>query len=167
MALGVSIGVLVLLVPVQRIALRDLRRLEQDYMAAREPTACATAALEPYAFDLDDLEELDAVVEDLVRGALAESEELHERFAERRVAPVPPIKAAREELADALDAQVALYRAMLDDPDGSQDELRVLGRSNNRFERRAARARNLLLVGKPTGWDRRFACDTEPTAPRR
>ena len=161
-----SVGVLVLLIPFQRIALRDLRRLEQDYMAAREPTACATAALEPYAFDLDDLDELDRVVEDLVRGALSESEQLHERFAERRVAPVPPISSTRDALADALDAQVALYRAMLEDPQGSRDELRVLGRSNNDFERRAARVRNLLLVGKPTGWDQRFMCDTEPPEPR-
>ena len=161
-----SVGVLVLLIPFHRIALRDLRRLEQDYMAAREPTACANAALEPYAFDLDDLEELDAVVEDLVRGALAESEELHETFGDRSVAPVPPISTARGALADALEAQVALYRAMLEDPQGSGDELRRLGRSNNDFERRAARARNVLLVGKPTGWDRRFMCDSEPPAPR-
>lgn len=159
-----SAVVIVACVPIQRVGLRDLRLLERDYIAAREPTACALMSLEPYAFGKIDLDEIDAVVEDLVRQALAESEQLKEQFEQRQVAPIPRVSTARDALAAALDAQVALYRAMLDDPTGSEDELRRLGKSNNEFERRAARARNLLLVGEPTGWNLRFVCDGEPSA---
>lgn len=149
-------------VPLQRVALRDLRQLERDYIAAREPTACATQGLVPLAFsDFTDAE-LDSTLEALISEAREESEAERQRFRRRTVAPIPPVRSAREALAEALDAQVALYDALVEDPQGSYDELKRLGRLNNTFERRAARARNLLLVGQPTGWKQRFICDEEP-----
>jgi len=147
---------------VHRIALRDLRRLEQDYIAAREPTACATQSLVPLALGRLDLKDLDDVLVILTHEAHAASVELRDDFERRRVFPFPPVRGARAALAEALDEQVALYDAMIKTPDASEDELRRLGRANTRFERRAETARNFLLVGEGEGWARRFVCDDEP-----
>ena len=160
-----SAVVIVLLVGVavgHRAAVRDLRRLEGDYLAAREPTACATQGLLPFAFGRIDLDEFDAALEELVVDAGRESDELRRRFGRRHVGPFPPVRDARDALADALRAQTALYEAMITTPADSEDELRELGRRNAVVERRLARARSALLVGRPTGWDRRFQCDDPP-----
>jgi hypothetical protein len=147
---------------VHRVALRDLRRLEQDYIAAREPTACATQELVPLALGPDGRDSLDATVLKLTKQALSQSVRLRDDFTGRKVAPFPPVRSARSALAEALDKQVALYQAMVDDPDTTDDDLRALGHANTRFERRAESARRLLLVGKGSGWARRFVCDVEP-----
>ena len=163
-ALVVVAVLLVVLGIGHRIALRDLRRLEADYVAAREPTACATQSLLPFAFGKIDFEALDAELERLVTEAGEESHQLREGFDDRQVLPIGPVADARRALTAALDAQTDLYDAMLRDPAGSDDELRRLGRRNTAVERRFERARNVLLVGRPNGWDRRFVCDDPPPA---
>ena len=149
---------------VHRAALADLRQIERDYLAAREPTACATQGLLPFAFGEIDLEELDRALEELVVEAGRESAEVRRRVEGRRVAPFPPVRSARDALEDALRAQTSLYEAMIERPDESEEELRALGRRNADVERKLARARNTLIVGRPTGWDRRFVCDEPPPA---
>ena len=160
--LGLILFILAAAVVVHRFALGDLRRLEADYIAAREPTACANQSLVPFAFGDEDIDDLDAALEEAIRDALDESQALRRRVTGAQVTAVPPVRDTQHALEDALDAQVALYQAMLDDPDNADDELTALGRDNNTFERRAGRLRNLLLVGAGDGWSRRFACDDPP-----
>ena len=162
--LGGALVVLAAGVAVQRAALADLRQIERDYVAAREPTACATQGLLPFAFGQIDLEELDAALEELVVEAGQESAEVRRLVDRRRVLPYPPVRGAHEALTDALRAQTVLYEAMIERPADSDEELRALGQRNAAVERKLARARNTLLVGRPTGWDRRFACDEPPPA---
>ena len=146
-----------------RVALRDLRGVESDYLAAREITACATQSLLPHAFGEDlDFDALDADLDRLTREAADASLELARAFERDDVAAFPPVRAARDRLATALAAQAALYAALVADPDGSNDELRRLGAANNAFERRAKSGRRWLLVGKPADWDERFVCDEPP-----
>jgi hypothetical protein len=158
-AIALGATIVVLLVVTQRFALRDLRVLEADYIAAREPTACATQGLTPFAFGEVSFPKLDAALDRLVRQAGDQSSALRDRFHRRHVVPLPPVRSARAALADALDAQVALYAAMRDDPAHSEDELRTLGLANTRVERRFAALRRELFVGRPPGWGRRFMCD--------
>jgi hypothetical protein len=162
LVLSVLAVVLLAGVVVHRIALRDLRRLEQDYISAREPTACANQALMPLALGRLDVDDLDEMLVILTNEAHAESVGLRDDFKKHRVFPFPPVEGARAALADALDQQVALYDAMIKTPDASDDELRRLGRANSRFERRAESARSVLFVGEGEGWNRRFVCDDEP-----
>ncbi len=156
---------LLLLLGLQQLALRDLRRLERDYIAAREPTACATQALIPYAFRSEGVsdQELDDTIAELVEEAGAEVAEVRARFRARgNVLPFPPLRAARRALGEALDAQEDLYEAMINRPEDSNEELRVSGRANNRTERRLATVRRFLLVDPHSDWDQRFVCDEEP-----
>lgn len=145
-----------------RFALSDLRRLEAEYIAAREPTACANQSLVPFTMGAIDLEALDEAVEDAIFEAREQSRELHERSKRRRLSVIPPVSAAAEALDDALAAQVELYDVLVEDPAGSDDELAELGRRNGHFERRIGRLRNILLVGAGDGWSRRFVCDHAP-----
>ena len=164
LAAAVVAGLLVGLAAGQRVALRDLRRLEAVYVAGREATACATQSLLPFAFGDIDLDELDAELERLVVEAGVETDRVRDRLDGRAVVPYPPLRSARRALARALDDQAALYEAMLIEPAGSEDELRALGRSNREVERRLSRVRRTLLVGEPSGWDRRYVCDEPPPA---
>lgn len=145
-----------------RLALLDLRRLEAEYIAAREPTACANQSLVPFTVGSIDLDALDEAVEEAIFVARAQSRELYDRGERRRLSVIPPVSAAGDALDDALAAQVALYDALVDDPAGSDDELAELGRRNGRFERRIGRLRNILLVGAGDGWSTRFVCDQPP-----
>ena len=158
-AVGVAALLLVLAVAGQRVGVRDLRRLEADYIAAREPTACATAKLTPFATGGRTLDELDAEVERLVVTAGEASSELQRRFDDRTVLPFPPLRSARTAVGEALDAQVALYEAMLATPAESADELAVLGRRNAAAERALGSARSALLTGPHEDWKDRFRCD--------
>jgi hypothetical protein len=155
--------VLVLLVA-QQLALRDLRELEASYIAAREPTACATQELVPFAFGNDDvdIDELDLALVELIEEAADEVRTQRRRFERARTLPFPPLRSARSALGNAYAAQGRLYEAMLADPQGSEPELRRLGRANARTERRMATARRWLVVDPPAEWNRRFVCDEEP-----
>src|SRR5687768_11823772 len=99
---------LAVLLAVQQVALGDLRRLESAYVAARQPTACATAALKPMAFSTDQSAMPDTVLR-LVTDASEESSRLERRFRERdhvRI-PVPALRDADRAIGDALRAQVS------------------------------------------------------------
>ena len=162
-AVGAVLAVLVaVLFVIHRLALGDLRRLESEYIAAREPTACANQSLVPFTTGGIDLDALDEAVEEAIFEARKESRELHERSKKRKVSVIPAVSAAADALDDALTAQVRLYDVLVDDPAGSDDELEQLGRRNGQFERRIGRLRNILLVGAGDGWSTRFVCDRPP-----
>ena len=159
---GVVLALLMLagLFAVQQVALGDLRRLESAYVAAREPTACATEALKPMAFSIDQSTMPDTVLR-LVTEASQESARLEKRFRGRdhvRV-PLPALRESERAIGEALRAQVSLYDAMVREPDASEPELRTLGLANTAAERRLARARRMLLATETTAWKRRFICD--------
>jgi hypothetical protein len=158
--LAIAGGVLVILFVVQQFALRDLRRLEAAYIAAREPTACATQGLLPTAFS-EDQSELPETVLELVTGAFRETVRLDRRFhAEDHVrVPLPALRHSEVAIGDALRAQVALYDAMVNDPKASEAKLHALGLANTRAERLLGRARRLLLASETPAWKRRFICD--------
>ena len=153
------------LLVVRHRAVRDLRSLERTYLTARQPTACANAALAPSAFT-PAVDQLSATVLELVERARSQSIAIRDGFRRERhdVVPLPSLRAARRALADDLDAQVALYDELVDHPAGSDAELRALGRANNEVERRLGRARRQLLSGATAGWDRRFVCQTSSSS---
>lgn len=152
-------GVVVLLV-VQQLALRDLRRLEAAYIGAREPTACATQALTPGAFSTDQSHLTETVLR-LVTTASDQSQALRRRYHETDHVRMPLLQLQDSERAigNALDAQISLYEAMVGDPQHSEPKLRTLGLANTEAERRLRRARRVLLVGEAPEWKRRFICD--------
>jgi hypothetical protein len=153
------LAVVAALVVVQQLGVRDLRRLERAYIATRETTACATQALTPGAFSTDQ-SKLTETVQRLVTQASVEVTATRDRYRHRRHAlPLPHLRSAEQAIADAMDAQVALYDAMVHDPAHSEDLLHALGRRNTTVEHRLAKARSLLAVGETPQWKRRFICD--------
>lgn len=154
----VAVAVVGLVVARHR-AVGDLRRVERAYLEARQPTACANAALAPSAFT-PKVDELPATVLRLVEEARQRSADVRAKYvAGRRPAvPLPALRRADRVLRRDLDSQVLLYDVMVDDPKSSDDELVALGRANNAVERELQRARRQLLSGAVPGWDRRFVC---------
>lgn len=140
-------------------AVDDLRRLERVYLEARQPTACANAALAPSAFT-PKVDELPGTVLRLVEEARQRSADVRAKYVtgNRSTVPLPALRKADRMLRRDLDAQVALYEVMVDDPKSSDDELVALGGANNAVERELQRARRQLLSGAASGWDRRFVC---------
>ena len=159
-ALVLAGTLLVALVVVQQVALRDLRRLEEAYIEAREPTACATQALKPMAFSVDQSRLTETVLE-LVTEASQESVRLEREYrsADNVRLPLPAFGDAERAIGEALRAQVSLYDAMVHDPDASEPRLRTLGLANTRVERRLATVRRQLLASETDAWKRRFICD--------
>lgn len=155
-ALLLLIGVIV-----QQLSVGQVRAIEQSYVHGRQVTACATEQLSPFASGRS-LDELPDTLEELVVDAHAETTgvraELRQRTGGLRI---PPVAAATDAVRDALDAEVRLYAALVDDPTGSEDELTELGRANARAERRLATARRWLLIEPGEGWNDRFRCRTD------
>jgi len=159
-ALVVLAGVAIGLITLQQLALRDLRRLEAAYIAGRQPTACATQALAPGAFSTDQ-SRLPQTVFALVTHARAETVLLQRRYAAKDHVgvPLPSLRSADRSIGRALNAQVALYDAMVDDPTHSEPKLHVLGLANTAAEHRLARARGELMASQTMSWKRRFVCN--------
>ena len=157
-AIGAFLGVLLVL---QQLALRDLRRVEALYIAGREPTACATQGLAEGAFSPDQ-SDLPENVLALVREGAAGSRTVRDRaYADDLVQlPLPALSDAQHAVRRALDDQVALYDAMIDDPASSDPKLRTLGLANTRAERKIRAARGWVLASETEAWKRRFICDT-------
>ena len=156
----VAVGMLAVLFGLQQLALGDLRRLESAYIEAREPTACATAALKPMAFSPDQSKMPETVLR-LVTEASEESLRVERRFRRRDHVrlPIPALRQSERAIGEALVAQVSLYDAMVHEPAASEPKLRTLGLANTAAERRLARARRMLLASETTDWKRRFVCD--------
>ncbi|HUP85451.1 MAG TPA: hypothetical protein VM143_07270 [Acidimicrobiales bacterium] len=161
-AAAMAAGVVVVAFVLQQVALRDLRRLEAAYIAAREPTACATQGLLPGAFS-EDQSQLPETVLALVTRAYRETVQLDRRYhrEDHVLTPLPALQHAEAAIGEALRAQVALYDAMVNDPDSSEAKLHTLGLANTRAERQLGRARRRLLASETQDWRRRFVCDHE------
>ena len=143
----------------RQLGVRDLRRLEASYIATRKPTACATQALTPGAFSTDQ-SKLTETVKRLVTQALNEATAVRDQYRHhRRVLPMPYLRASEHDIGQAMDAQVALYDAMVHDPTHTEDLLHNLGRANTRAEHRLARVRYVFAVDETDAWKRRFVCD--------
>ena len=151
-----GVGILALLVAVvawHRLALSDLRRVEAGYVSARQATTCAVAGLERFG----DPGDIDAALTDAVRTASEQVLALR-RSLDDAVVPYPSLASARSAVADALDTQDSFYSALLDDPQGTDDELEALGERNREAERALASARGWLATGVGGGWTQRAAC---------
>jgi hypothetical protein len=135
-----------------------LRAAEAAYLDGRSLTACATARLRPFAESGRDLDELPGALDEIIADARQEAAQVHVTAGDLRRGILPATDRAVAAVRRAIDAQVALYDAMADDPTGSDDELRTLGVANNRAEARLDDARGWLAAGAPDGWDRRFTC---------
>lgn len=158
-ALGV---ILVPLAAAHRRALNDFRQLEQDYIASREPSACALQGLAPYAFAID-RSGMDAELDRLIRDAAADLEDVDRAFdARRAVLPWPRLVGAHDALGEAIDAQRQLYDAMINEPEDSDDERERFRELNMKASVRIVDARSLLFVGAGNGWSRRAVCDEPP-----
>lgn len=145
----------------QQAALGDFRQLERDYIASRQVTACANQALIPLAFG--DMDDLDTVLETIVTGSAVEIALVSERFADHgRPSPFPRLGRAHRAVGRAIDEQVELYRAMVDDPENSADELDRFTERYQQAERAIAGARSVLFVGQGEGWARRGVCRAPP-----
>ena len=148
---------LVLLV-IQQLALKDLRRLEADFMEARQPTACGQSQLTPFAFDVEN-EDFEPTLDRIVVEGRDEVAAIRDRFKKRSlVLPIPQVTAAHKAVDKSMDAQFALYVAMVDDPQNSTDEMTRSGLANHDAEKKLQRLRNVLAVQAAEGWDRRFQC---------
>ena len=142
---------------VHRMALYDLRSVERSYVEGRQVTACATASLAPFADQRREMDELPGAVEAAVLDA-------RDRLVAVRAA-LPDngsglfgVRGAREAVASALTAELALYEVMAADPATSDDELLALGQANAEAERKLAAARRALRVSAGRGWSARFRC---------
>lgn len=135
-----------------------LREAEDVYLAGRALTACATAELRPFAVPGRGLDDLPATLEEIIVEAREETSSLADAADGLAGGLLPATDRSVSAVRDAIRAQEALYEAMVTDPTGSEDELRALGRANNRAEARLDAARGWLLAGEPDGWDRRFTC---------
>ena len=153
--------VVVVLVVLQQVALKDLRRIEALYIAGREPTACATQGLAPGAFATDQSHLSEDVLQ-LVRQGSDGSRAVRARADAHDLVriPLPALHDAQDAVREALDDQVVLYDAMVDDPASSDPKLRTLGLANTRAERRIRTARRWVLATETEDWKRRFICDT-------
>ena len=141
-----------------RLALAHVRELEESYVEGRQVTACATAALAPFARGGRDIEELPDAVEELVISARADVAELARTVDGAGAPPYPRASAATSAVRDAIAAQLALYEALVAEPERSDDELVRLGAANRKAEARLDAARSLLWVGAPPGWSERNTC---------
>lgn len=163
--LAVLVALGVILVPLavaHRRALNDFRQLEQDYIASREPSACALQGLTPYAFAVD-RSGMDAELERLIRDAAGDLDDVARAFdARRAVLPWPRLEGARDALGEAIDAQRELYDAMINDPENSDDEHERFRQLNMTASVKIVDARSLLFVGAGEGWSRRALCDEPP-----
>lgn len=135
-----------------------LRAAEDAYLDGRALTACATARLRPFAEEGRDLDELPAALDEIITDARREAAALGEAADDLAGGLLPATNRAVDAVRRAIDAQVALYEAMGDDPTGSEDELRTLGGANTQAEARLDAARGWLLASESGGWDRRFTC---------
>jgi hypothetical protein len=140
-----------------RAALVQVRDAEAAYVEARRVTACATARLTPFAESGRDLDELPEALEEILTDARAELVQTRERTP-RGAALYPRATTALRSVRAAIIAQVALYDAMVADPDGSGDELTALGQANRTAEARLEEARNAMFIGPGAGWSSRNAC---------
>ena len=145
-----------------RLALAHVREMEEAFVEGRQVTACATAALAPFARGGRDIEELPAAVEDLVIGARADIAELARTVEDAGAPPYPRASAATAAVRDAIHAQLALYEVLVAEPDESDDELAQLGVANRKAEARLGAARSVLFIGTPPGWSERNTCADRP-----
>lgn len=145
-----------------RLALAHVREMEEAFVEGRQVTACATAALAPFARGGRDIEELPDAVEGLVVGARADVAELARTVQGTGAPPYPRTSAATAAVRDAIRAQLALYEVLVDEPDQSDDELARLGVANRKAEARLGAARSVLFIGTPPGWSKRNTCADPP-----
>ena len=135
-----------------------LRAAEDAYVDGRAVTACATRRLGPFASEQADLDELPAALDEILAEARADAERVHRRAMSLPMGIHPSVRDAGRAVRHALEAETALYEAMVEDPTGSEDELEELGRANARAERELADARRWMLADEPDGWEERFRC---------
>lgn len=157
----IALAVVIVLLLVAGVTAADrprLRAAEDAYLEGRSLTACATVRLRPFAESGRDLDELPAALDEIITDARREAATVRATAGDLRGGILPATDRAVAAVRRAMDAQVALYDAMADDPTGSDDELRTLGAANNRAEARLDDARGWLVAGAPDGWDRRFTC---------
>jgi len=157
--LTVAAVVVLGLAAVHRAALGDFRRAEAAYIEGRAVTACATTKLRPFAEGDERMKDLPEALETIVVDARTRVVEVDARAESADAGlPYPGLHDAVDAVRAAASAQVELYDAMVDDPEGSDDELRRLGLANTSAEHRLARARRWLFVNEPSGWSTRFVC---------
>lgn len=152
----------ILLVAAVAVADRGpMRSAEAAYLDGRNVTACATRELRPFAEAGRDLDELPATLEALIADAHVEAREVRDRSLRGPGGVLPATRAAVRSVRAALHAQVDLYRAMAEDPAGSDDELAALGRANRSAERALDRARRWTVSDPADPWPDRFTCRGE------
>lgn len=163
LAVLVALGlILAPLAAAHRRALNDFRQLEQDYIASREPSACALQGLTPYAFAVD-RSGMGADLDRLIREAATDLDEVDRAFdARRAVLAWPRLADAHDALGEAIDAQRELYDAMINDPENSDDEHERFRELNMAASVKIVDARSILFVGAGEGWSRRALCDEPP-----
>ncbi|HVM09660.1 MAG TPA: hypothetical protein VM345_14425 [Acidimicrobiales bacterium] len=141
-----------------RAGLAHLRSAESQYMAGRALTACASRQLRPFADEARPIDELPEAVLEIVTEARDEARRTLASAGDAGAVPYPGVRRAAVAVREALEAEVALYDAMVDDPTNSDDELEALGAANRAAESRLATARRFLFVGEAPGWDDRNRC---------
>lgn len=158
---SIALGVVIVVLLVAGVVAADrprLRAAEDVYLAGRSLTACATSELRPFAEEGRDLDELPAALEEILTDARQDADALLSEARGLAGGLLPASDRAVGAVRAAIEAEVALYDAMVEDPTASEDELRALGRANNVAEARLEDARGWVLAGEPDGWDRRFTC---------
>lgn len=140
------------------LALRELRRLESDYIAIRRPSACATSTLVRFGDELDE-NELANESARLIQEAKAQIDAAKRRFDQREGGfPLPQLKRARASVALAASAQQQLFVAMSQRPGDTTEELERFVIRNTQAERDMTKARRFLLAPKHRDWDTRAEC---------
>ena len=158
-ALVMLVVAVLLALALHRTGLAHVRDIEASYVSGRKVTACATLELAPFRSGMRDMEELPSALADLVADARSRAESVRDELDDVGSAPpYPRLGSATREVRAALDAEVALYEAMVDDPEGSRDELDALGTANRRAERALDDARRVLFVGASGDWQKRNSC---------
>jgi hypothetical protein len=150
--------VVVSLLGAHRVALTQLRGAEDDYMAGRALTACASRQLRPFAEEQRSLDELPDALLEIITDARDEARQVLASADDETFVPYPRVGSATAAVRRALEAQVRLYEAMVDDPTNTDDELELLGAANRGAEAQLEGARRLLFVGQPEGWSDRNRC---------
>ena len=145
-------------------SIREFREIESDYIASRQPTDCAIQGLRPLAFNPEfTSEEFNKTLTALMNGAIRESAAVRTRFKRRRFSvPYQPVKSAAAAVSALLDEQAALYKALIDDPNHSDEALHRFAQAYRRAERRIVATRRSLLLAEGKGWARRAVCNKEP-----